>query len=77
MAINRPGCSAQWVNVPGVVASSMPRDVGRTRSAGTATTDRGFVLMSQGEVEGLLQKDLTSRIMDYDSLLLCQLNEAS
>ena len=72
VAIDRSGCSGQWANVPGVMSSSMPRDFGRTRSAGTATADRGFVLMSQDEVESLLQKDLTFRIMDNDSLTLCQ-----
>jgi len=38
------------MNVPGMVFGIMPRDFGRTRSAGTATADRGFVLMSQDEV---------------------------
>jgi hypothetical protein len=64
VAAGWPICTVPWVDVPGVVTSIMPRDFGRTRSAGTATTDRGFVLMSQGENEGLLQRDLTSRLID-------------
>jgi len=55
---------AQWMNVPGVVTSIMPRDFGRTRSAGTATADRGFALMSQSEADGWMQEDLTSRLVD-------------
>lgn len=42
----------------------MPRDFGRTRSAGTATADRDFALMSQGKVGGLLQEDLAFRLVD-------------